>query len=187
MRVLAHGDERIAENAEVRSRTLPLNRVSGVRVAGIKMRQQGGSQMSARRGTHDADTLRINLPIRRLRPHQAHCARRILKHGRMPVPMRAEPVFQDDAGHAMLVQPQRVIVSFMRRKIHIGAAWTNHHCRAGRIGGVGQIRRERGNVIARAAERAGRAVRPERDGRLHFRAKQEWKSSHGCNGEQGFH
>ena len=43
----------------------------------------------------------------------------------------AEPVFQDETSHAMLVKPERVIVALVRRQSHIAAAGTNHHRRAG--------------------------------------------------------
>ena len=73
----------------------------------------------------------------------------------------------------MLVQPQRVIIALMRRQMAVAAARTNHQRRArrpARRDGVGQIGRERGDVVARAAQRAGCAVRPEGNGDLRFGA-----------------
>jgi len=172
VRELAHRDDRIAEDADVRPRALPLNRVGRIRVARIEMRHQRRSQMPACRRADDADAMGINLVIVRVCPHPAHRARHILKFSRIMVAAGAEPGFQDEAGDAMLVQPQRIVIAFVRRKMRVGAAWTNHQRRAGGIGCVRQIRRERGDVVGLRAERARRAIGPEWNGGFHLGAGQ---------------
>ena len=70
---------------------------------------------------------------------------------------------------AMLIEPEGVVVAFAGRKMLVGAAGADHHRGAGGGGRIGQIGRQRGDVIAGSAQRSGRATGPERDGRLHLR------------------
>ena len=85
MRKFAKGNDRIAENPQIRPRTLPFHRISGLGVARVKVRQQRRSQMPPCGRTHDADALRVNFILCRMRPHPADGTGGILKHGRMPV------------------------------------------------------------------------------------------------------
>ena len=134
------------------------------------MRQQGRSQMTARRRTHDADAMRINFVIRRVRARPAHRAGHVLKFRRIMIPARAQPIFEHEAGDTVLIQPERVIATFVRREMFVTATGTNHHRRARRVGRVGQIRGEGRNILRPRAQRTGRAVGPERNGRQNFSA-----------------
>ena len=134
------------------------------------MRQERRSQMPARRRTHDADAMWINLIIRRVRPRPTHGACHVLKFHRIMIPARTEPVLQHETGDAVLVQPERVIIAFVRREMAVAATGTNHHGRARPVRRVGQIRREGGNILRLCAQRTGRAVGPEGNGRHNFSA-----------------
>ena len=94
----------------------------------------------------------------------SHRARYIFENRRIMITARAQPVFQHETGHAVLVQPERVIVSFVRREMNVTAARTNHQRRTRGICEVGQIWREGRDVIGGFAQGPGRAVRPERNG-----------------------
>src|SRR5437870_10571194 len=65
------------------------------------MRQQRGGQVPARRRTHDADSMRIKLPLPCPRPDQTHGARCVVEHRRMPIAIRAEAVPEHESGDSV--------------------------------------------------------------------------------------
>ena len=132
------------------------------------MRYEGGGQVAAGRGTHDANAMGIHFVIRRMGPHPAHGPGGILQHGRMTVAVGTKTVFQHKTGDALLVQPERVIIAFMRGQVGITAAGTDDHGGTGGIGAGRQIGGKRRDVVSGIAQRAGRAFRPEGNGRLHL-------------------
>ena len=64
----AERDDRVAEDHEVGPAAYAVDRVGGVRVALVEVRAGGRGQMPAGRKAHDADFLRIDLPLLGVRP-----------------------------------------------------------------------------------------------------------------------
>ena len=116
VRVLPHRDDGITQHAQIRTTTLPLDRVSRVGLARVEMCEQRRRQMSACRRSHNADPLRVDPPLCRLGARQPHPPHRILQHARMPVPVRAQPIIQHKRADAVFVEPDRILFAFARRQ-----------------------------------------------------------------------
>src|SRR5438128_2003078 len=84
----------------------------------------------------------------------------------MPIATRAEPILEHERGDAVLIQPKRVIFSFVLRQAAVSSTRTNHQRGARRLVRVRQKRRDRGDILFLAAQRAGRAIGPEWNGIL---------------------
>ena len=78
--------------------------------------------MAAGGRPHDADALRIDLPLRGFGAGEADAARGIVQHGGMPVAFRAEPILQDDSGDSVIRQPLRIAPAFVIGEAAIAAA-----------------------------------------------------------------
>ena len=111
----------------------------------------------------------------------------------MPIATRAEPILEHERGDAVLVQPKRVIFSFVLRQAAVPSARTNHHRGARRLLRVRQKRCNGRNVLFLAAQCVGRAVGPEWNGildlsvQLNREAKRKGcckKSFHGLPGTE---
>src|SRR5437667_6851747 len=98
MSEFAQGDDGITKNPEVRPRTWPLDGIGSVRVAGIKMGQEGRGQVPPRGGADDADARRIQVPLGSMGANGAHSAGGILQHHWMAVSVGAEAILQDKGG-----------------------------------------------------------------------------------------
>src|SRR5437773_2717122 len=119
--------------------------------------------MPARGRAHNADALRIDFPFFRASAHHTHSARSVFQHARMPIAMGTETIFQDEAGEAMLIQPQRVIFPLMRGKPGVAAPGADDYGRARSVGRASEVWRERGNVFVFLAERPRRPFGPKRN------------------------
>jgi len=95
-------------------------------------------------------------------PAQTHGARCVVEHRRMPITIRAEAVPEHESGDSVLVQPERIVLSFVLRKTAVTSAGTNHQRGARCLVQLRHILRDGGNVLFLIAQRAGRAVRPKR-------------------------
>ena len=102
----------------------------------------------------------------------------------MPVAGRAEPVFQNERGEAVFVEPNRVAPSLVRRESAVAAAGADDDRGAGRFVRRGEKRGDRGLVGLRVAERAGGFVGPKQD-RIEWRGvgggdeNEEGEEAHG--------
>ena len=143
--------------------------------------------MPARGRTHDSDPLRIKLPVPRPGAHQAHRAGRVVQHRRVSIALRAETILENERGDTALIRPQRIIIPFVLRQTRVPAPRKNHQGGAGRVVGLRQIRRDRGNVLVFLAQRSWRAVWPKRNGVLHLGAQQEGKGDKNGERKKGFH
>ena len=112
----------------------------------------------------------------RVRPHPAHRARHVLKFRRIMIAVRAEPVFQNETRHAMLVQPERVIVAFVRRQTARNRR-RDKSPSPRRVGSCVVASGRYGVIVGISlricAQRAGRAVRPEWNGQSAFQRGKE--------------
>ena len=61
--------------------------------------------MAAGAGAHDADALRVDLPLGGFGAREAHGARGVFEHDGMAVAFGAEAVFQDEASDAVFREP----------------------------------------------------------------------------------
>src|SRR5260370_29988983 len=133
---LAHRDDRVAKDAQIGPRALPLDWVERVGVAAVEMSQQRGGEVAAGRRAHDANALWVEEPFGRAGPDGSHGARGVLQHGRVVVTTRAEAVIEHEAGDALLVKPPGVIAAFVPRQGAVAAAPTVAHPRPRRPVGV---------------------------------------------------
>ena len=62
MGIGAHGDDGVAEDAEIGAGTEAFYGVSGVWFSGIEVGEKSGGEMAAGAGAHDADAFGIDLP-----------------------------------------------------------------------------------------------------------------------------
>jgi len=181
-----HRDDRITQDAEVRPRTHALNGIRGIFIARIKMREQRGRQMAARRRTHDADAVRVNAPFAGACADGAQRARGVVQHRRMMIAAGAEPVFQDEARDAVGVEPQCVVFAFVRGQSAVAAAGTNDDGCAASVVFFRQKNGERGNVFVRRAECTGCAVWPERERNIGLCVRRQRERQDGENEEKEF-
>src|SRR5580765_6841835 len=126
MRVRPHADHGVAKDANIGAAALAIDRIGGVRFAGVEMGYRGRREMSAGGGTHDADAFGIDLPFSGAGTHRTDGALGIFQHARMPVALRTEPIPQNEGADAMLIQVERVILSFMAGQAAIAATGTDH-------------------------------------------------------------
>src|SRR5882672_2029342 len=119
--------------------------------------------MSTGGGTHDADAFGIDFPFGGAGAHGADGALGVFQHARMPVALRSEPITQDKGGDAILIQVERIILSFMAGQAAVAATGANHDGTTTGLVRRRQIHGESWNIIGSIAERAGSAGRPERE------------------------
>jgi len=120
--------------------------------------------MAAGARAHDADALPIDVPFVRLGTGEPHGAGGVVEHRRMAVALRAEPVFQDEPGDAVVRQPFGVAGAFVGREAAVTATRADDDGRAGRLVRRGQEGGERRLVVVLVPERARGAIRPEQNG-----------------------
>src|SRR5262245_25245668 len=94
------------------------------------MSQRRRREMAPGGRAHDADTFRINLPLRGPRAHGSDGTLRVLQHARMPIALGAEAIAEHERRHALLIEKERVVRSFMGRETSITATRANHDGRA---------------------------------------------------------
>src|SRR5262249_15604667 len=82
----------------------------------------------------------------------------------MPVACRAQAILQNESRHAMLIEPNGVAFPFVVRQTAIATAGTNHERRARSLLRARQKWSERGSILFRLAQCAGRTFGPEREG-----------------------
>ena len=66
--------------------------------------------------------MRRHLPVRGPFRAIAQRARGVVQHGRVMIAARPEPVFQNEAGDAVLIEPERIIIALVRREKLVAAA-----------------------------------------------------------------
>src|SRR5712671_6220905 len=109
--------------------------------------------------------MRIDLPLDRIGADEANRARGVFKHPRMMIALRTEPVFDDERSNSICDQPIGIALAFVRRERAITAARQNHDGSArGDAWGAWKKRGEARDVFVFLAQRAGRTIRPERNG-----------------------
>src|SRR5690242_3233443 len=81
--------------------------------------------MTTRRGPHDADALRIDLPIRGLCTNKSHRSRSVSEHDWVTITVGAQSVAEDKSSNALLIQVERVVFAFVRRQPAISASGAN--------------------------------------------------------------
>lgn len=128
-----HVNDRIAKNAQIRTRTLLVDGVTCLRIAVVKMREEHGRQVTAGGRAHDADAMRVNVPLGGIGTDHSHGTRDVLKLHRIVIIARAQAGLEYEARDAVLVQPKRIIIAFMRREMRVTAAGANQHGRTGSI------------------------------------------------------
>ena len=119
--------------------------------------------MSARRRPDDANARWIDAPIRGARADESHGAGGVLEHDRMAIAVRPEAVLDDEGVEALLVEPERVVMSFVLGEAAVTATGQDDDSGSGCVG-ADEERRERGNVTFLGAESARCLVGPESNG-----------------------
>ena len=124
-----HGDDRVAENAEVRPGADAVDGIGGVRISVIEAGQKRCGEMSAGGGPDHADSFGVDTPLFRVAADDPERAGRIGEHHRVTVSLGAETVAQDESGDAVLIEEERVIASFMTGcKTAVSASGTDQNC-----------------------------------------------------------
>jgi hypothetical protein len=159
--VFSHCDYWIAEDPEIGSRTFSLDRVCCIRGPGIEMGKQTRGKVASRRGAHDSDAFRIDVPLGGARADEADGAGCIVEHRGMAVSSRTESVCEDEAGDSVLVKPERVVFPFMICEGAVSASWADNNRRAGCEGRIRQIGHEGGNVFGFLPPSAWNVTGPE--------------------------
>ena len=108
---------RIGRDGEVRPAADLVDVVDRLVGSLLEARRRGDGQMAARREADHADALRIDAPLLGLAAHQADGPLGILERasGRLAfglVGAARHPVLEDDAGHALRIQPGRDLLAF---------------------------------------------------------------------------
>ena len=145
--VSAHGDDRIAEDAEAGPRADTIDQIGRARITCVEMRERGRRQMAARGRPHHADAIRIEPPFIGIGPHVTDGAQHILHHRRMLVAAGAKAILEYESGDTLLVQPQRVVHSLVRRERGVRTARTNDERGACRLRGRGKVWRQSRNIL----------------------------------------
>lgn len=166
MPLVAEGNDRINQDAQVRTAALLLDSVRAGRIAGIKMCHQRRCQMATCGRTDNANALCIHAPFTRFSPHNSNRPRSILQHCRVTVTMAAQSIPKNERSNTQLVEPPRVIDTFVFCQCCITATGAHNDCRASRCTGVGQKWLQGRDVVRCDSVSAGRSARPKRKCRL---------------------
>ena len=155
-------DDGVGENQKVRPAAGAIDRIGRVGLSRIEVRPGRRRQVSARRETHDADAVGRHAELLRAGAHEADRPLRVAELDRVVI-FRAEPVLEDERGHAGRIQqvgdlPPLVI----GRERAVAAAWRDDDRRAGGLARA--VDRQRGPIGILFPERSGSAVGPEEHG-----------------------
>ena len=117
--------------------------------------------MAAGGGADDPDAMRVNRPIRSMRPHVPERAGDIEEHCRIMITVAAETISKDERGNPICIEKTGVAFALMRREMRIASPGADEERRAGGFPGGRGIRGDRRYIHRSAAERSGSALRPE--------------------------
>ena len=81
--------------------------------------------MTAGRGSHDANPIRIQAPFLRIGADVSDGSLNVVHHGRVPVAAASEAVLEHERRDALLVQPERIVDTLMRGQGAVAAARTD--------------------------------------------------------------
>src|SRR5207245_10447734 len=100
MRILSsERDYRIHQNHRIRTATFPLDGILGVRLAGVEVSANGGSQVPACGKSEDPDPRGLHVPLRRARANHANGPLCVLHGSRMMI-SRGEAILKHEGGNA---------------------------------------------------------------------------------------
>src|SRR5437588_416706 len=97
---------RISEDQEIRTAARAVDRIRGARVAAIKVRSRGRSQVTAGRESHNSDAIRLYTVLSRMRPHNANRSLRIAQFDGMVI-TRPQAILEHERRDSERVQPIR--------------------------------------------------------------------------------
>src|SRR4051794_25119383 len=100
---LAHGDDRITKDDDVRAGALAFDNIDGVGIASIEMSHHRGREVSAGGRADDADVFGIDFPFTCASAHEANRARGVLKRSRVAVAIASETILEHEAGYAAAI------------------------------------------------------------------------------------
>ena len=176
----------VDEDEEVGARRHPRDRVAGVRIA---RPGAGGDEPAERRSGREAgeaDARRIELPLRRARPHQLHRALAV-ERARLVVVARRQPVGEHERGDAPRVQLLGDLEAFAAVHQHdVGAARRDDHRRAVALA-LGRQERGQERRVERAIALRERHLARRPQGDVDVRRRDRRRPRVGGRGREGRH